>query len=74
MKIRITEYDSRVEYTLEDDIRLRHRSNGPAIEWNDGFHTWALNNRLHRYYGPARVWPSTDNDNKINWYLHGERV
>ena len=30
-----------------------HRTNGPAIEWDDGTKEWHQNDQLHRLDGPA---------------------
>ena len=40
----------RVMYYLND---LRHRLDGPAIEWVDGFKEWFNHNKRHRADGPA---------------------
>ena len=30
-----------------------HRTDGPAIEWNDGDKVWFINGKFHREDGPA---------------------
>jgi hypothetical protein len=34
---------------------LLHRTDGPAIEWNDGSKSWWINGKLHRLNGPAYI-------------------
>jgi hypothetical protein len=46
---------------------LRHRTDGPAIEWADGDKSWYSNGLLHRTAGPAIEWASCS----IEWYLDG---
>ena len=33
-----------------------HRTNGPAVMWDDGGWEWTLYGKRHRYYGPATSW------------------
>ena len=44
-----------------------HRTDGPAIEWANGYKSWWLNGRLHRTTGPAIEYA----DGSKNWYLNG---
>jgi hypothetical protein len=44
-----------------------HRTDGPAIEGNNGFKEWYLSGVLHRTDGPAVEW---SNGSK-SWYLNG---
>lgn len=47
---------------------MLHRSNGPAITWDDdGEWSWALYDLMHRYYGPV------DNVHG-RWVVHGKAV
>ena len=46
---------------------LRHREDGPAIEYTDGTKYWYLNGKRHREDGPAIDHP----DGKY-WYLNDE--
>ena len=48
----------------------RHRLDGPAVEYADGFKAWWVNGQLHRLDGPARVWASGAKD----WYLYGKHL
>ena len=47
----------------------RHREDGPAIEWADGYKEWYLNGKLHREDGPAVEYA----DGHKRWYLNGSR-
>lgn len=45
---------------------MKHRSNGPAVIWEDADWDWALFGRWHRYYGPQ--------DRAQAWWIHGELI
>jgi hypothetical protein len=47
---------------------VRHRSDGPAIEWTDGHKEWWLNGKLHRTDGPAVEVA----DGTKEWYFNDE--
>jgi hypothetical protein len=51
MTATIIQYENRVEY--RNGIERLHRSDGPAVEYNDGSNVWFFNGRLHRLDGPA---------------------
>ena len=44
-----------------------HRTDGPAIEWNNGGKSWHLNGKRHREDGPAIEY----SDGNKSWYLNG---
>ena len=46
-----------------------HRTDGPAIEYADGYKEWYLNGELHREDGPAIEYASGDKE----WYLSNVR-
>ena len=51
-----------------------HRTDGPAIEYNNGFKAWFINGLRHRIDGPAIVY----NKNSlfygdIEYYLNGKK-
>ena len=48
---------------------IRHREDGPAIEYADGSKVWFLHGKLHREDGPAIEYP----DGRKEWYLHNKR-
>lgn len=47
---------------------IRHREDGPSIEYPDGEKRWFKNDNLHRENGPA-----IDGPNWKMWYLYGLR-
>ena len=49
---------------------LRHRTDGPAAIWADGYKAWYQNGLRHREDGPAVVWASGHEE----WYLNGKFV
>lgn len=48
----------------------RHRTDGPAIEWESGSKWWCLNDQLHRTDGPA----VEGADGSKEWYLNDKRL
>jgi hypothetical protein len=61
MKSIKVEFPDRIEYQNEQGYC--HRTDGPAIEWNNGSKEWFINGNLHREDGPAIEW-----NNKKNTY------
>ena len=49
-------------------MAIRHRKDGPAIEWANGDKSWYLNGKCHREDGPAIEYA---NGTKA-WYLNGQ--
>jgi len=49
---------------------VRHRTDGPAVEYADGTKYWWLNDELHRTDGPAIEYANGTKE----WYLNGEQV
>ena len=49
----IRTFDDRVEYT--DDSGKLHRTDGPAVIWNNGNLAWYEYGKLHRVDGPAQI-------------------
>jgi hypothetical protein len=45
------EYPNGIEYQNEQG--KTHRTDGPAIEWNNGDRSWWINGERHREDGPA---------------------
>jgi len=45
---------------------LRHRTDGPAVEYADGDRYWFQNGELHRTDGPSVEW----SDGTRRWYLN----
>jgi hypothetical protein len=64
--IEITENEGAIRHYSNGEL---HRANGPALTWDDGEWSWALYDRMHRYYGPV--------DNFYGhgrWVIHGTAV
>jgi hypothetical protein len=59
-------YWNRIEY--HNEYGQRHRTDGPALEWNDGVKAWYINGELHREDGHVREWSFGYRE----WYLNGE--
>jgi hypothetical protein len=51
---------------------LRHREDGPAMEWANGNKSWWRNGDLHREDGPAVEFPNGDKEWWLNNKLHRE--
>jgi len=49
---------------------LRHRVDGPAVVYLDGFKSWWLCGQPHRADGPAIEWI----DGSKSWYLNGREL
>ena len=62
-------------YSVKDDDgdihwykgSVRHREDGPAVEYADGSEVWLYNGVIHRTDGPAIMWK----DGGRFWYLDG---
>lgn len=61
-----TEFDDRVEYRLNGKL---HRTDGPAIEYDDGDKLWYVEGRLHRLDGPAVEWANGIKE----WWIEGKK-
>jgi len=66
--IYINEYGSKFYYK-DKAMKIRHRLDGPAVEWSDGSKAWYVNNKRHRLDGPA---VEGANGCKL-WYVEGKR-
>ena len=69
--IKITE-DGNKFYFSDKEMEIRHREDGPAIEWTDGGKEWYLNDRLHREDGPAVEYLNGDKWCYLNGKYHRE--
>ena len=47
----------------------RHRLDGPAVEWIDGYKEWWVNGKCHRLDGPAVEYPNGEKE----WFVNGKR-
>ena len=45
-----------------------HRTDGPAIEYADGYKEWWINDKPHRIDGPAVEWV----DGRKYWFMNGK--
>ena len=66
--IHINEYGYKYYYT-DRKMKIRHREDGPAIEYANGDKSWYINGKLHRENGPANEY----SDGSKSWYVNGER-
>ncbi len=48
---------------------LKHRDDGPAVEWDNGTMEWWINNMRHREDGPALVIPGIHQ----SWWINNKR-
>jgi len=79
-KTALKEDTAKGEYDIKEDdkgtvryykpgTKELHRTDGPAIEWDDGSEEWYVNGKLHRTDGPAAEWA----DGTKVWYENGKR-
>jgi hypothetical protein len=54
-------------YYKDKDRTIRHRIDGPAFEYADGFKAWYVNGKRHRLDGPAIEYTGGDKA----WYVDG---
>lgn len=66
--IRTGDYGS-IYYYKDPEMTIRHREDGPAIEWVDGGKEWYLNGKRHRKDGPALERGNGDRE----WFLNNKR-
>ncbi len=55
--------------TIRHRAAIRHRADGPAIEYADGGKEWYVDGKLHRKDGPAVEYA----DGSKVWYVDGKR-
>jgi hypothetical protein len=51
-------------------VKIIKLDNGGELRENNSGKYWYLDNRLHRWDGPAAVWA----DGKKFWYIHGKQI
>jgi|SRR5210317_2028740 hypothetical protein len=56
-------------YFSDRKMTIRHREDGPAIEYTSGDKVWYINGKRHREDGPAIEWANGDK----YWYINGKR-
>lgn len=64
--ILINEYGDKFYYK-DKQMTIRHREDGPAVEYATGYKSWYINGDLHRENGPVIEYA---NGMKF-WYLNG---
>ena len=57
-------------YYSDREMTIRHREDGPAIEYSNGTKSWYLNGKRHREDGPA----IENADGSKYWYLNDRRL
>jgi hypothetical protein len=57
-------------YYSNREMTVRHREDGPAVEYSNGDKSWWYNGKRHREDGPATQWLS----GQCWWYLNGESM
>ena len=67
LEYKVKVFEDRTEWFLND---LRHRENGPAVEYADGHKCWYKNGLRHREDGPACEWSSGTK----YWYIEGKEL
>ena len=55
-------------YYKDQAMTIRHRHDGPAIEYANGDKEWYVDNKRHRHDGPAIEWAD---GSKSWWYVDG---
>ena len=55
-------------YYSDREMKIKHREDGPAVEWASGSKAWWINDKLHREDGPAIEYA----DGGKAWYVNGE--
>jgi len=67
--IHITKYGDK-RYYKDRAMTIRHRLNGPAIEYANGHKEWYVDGQHHRLDGPAVEYTNGDKE----WYVDGQRL
>jgi hypothetical protein len=67
--IRIDKYDSKI-FHKDREMKICHRTDGPAIEWAGGDKQWYVDGKCHRLDGPAIEYA----DGSKSWFVNGERL
>ena len=68
-KLYIFEKEKTIYYYKDQEMTIRHREDGPAIEFANGNKYWYQNDKLHRLDGPAIECAEGDKA----WYQNGLR-
>ena len=65
--IHINEFGTK-HYYSDREMRIRHREDGPAVEYADGDKEWWINGKRHREDGPANEYA----DGSKSWFINGK--
>ena len=57
-------------YYKDRKMTIRHREDGPAVEYATGYKAWYINGKLHREDGPAIESASGYKE----WFINGKRL
>ena len=68
-KLYIKRSELGTSYFKDEHYTIRHRENGPAIEYKGGSKCWYLNGKPHRVNGPAVELF----EGYKSWWLEGEQ-
>ena len=52
-KLYIDKNQNGILHFKDSEMTIRHRDDGPAVEWFNGDKKWYQNNKFHRLDGPA---------------------
>jgi len=55
-------------YYSDREMKIRHRDEGPAVEWVNGYKAWYLNGKRHREDGPAIEYSNGSKE----WWIDNE--
>jgi hypothetical protein len=70
MQIKKREFGDYVKYGYyQGRFFIKHREDGPAIEWSDGTKSWFIHGKQHRENGPVVEFA----DGTKFWWIHGKR-
>jgi len=68
----ILKKDNGTFYYKDKEMNIRHREDGPAVEWANGSRAWFLNGERHREDGPAVEYANGYKEWYLNDQLHRE--
>jgi hypothetical protein len=62
--------DGNKYYYKDKEMTIRHRSDGPAVEYSHGTKSWLVDKKLHRLDGPAIEYIN----GRRSWFIKGESL
>jgi hypothetical protein len=60
--------DGNKSFYKEKEMHIKHRLDGPAIEYANGTKSWYVDDKRHRLDGPAYEWSNGGKE----WYVDGK--